>query len=667
MKIIDNTPIENFDTDWGDPDGTGMKEKSKEQVQKFIKKKFIGLGYTFLGKATPSTVPATITIEDKFLYIATEEGDYANYGLGTISELSAIKSLNGSWVVESLSFFQKEIKSEDVRLSEFLLPMTTIKPDGSVQSSSASYKVYKFQNNGYVKLQGVASSYTNNYLIALYSDESCSSDSFIRGVKATSPYTEQSYSLEVPSNCKSIVISQYSSVGPSTCTAFTYLRCSKLDALEDKLTELDNIVSSHSTTDILPFKKTQGVYFKSASAGVSLESSNTCAVWEYKIDNISSERIQVNISQSTLAGSSGLGPSGVIAGLFSSNNSENPSDYTCISVLQLGDAAIFDYELNVPLVRSADLLCVSFRQNSNEDSKVSVAVNNLSLVERVEILENNTNGADAFEEPNYDGVAVVSNGNSILGFGASFMRGNATGAGSNNSWLHILADSLGCTAINDALGGSNIMYHANRLFNSQIYTDSQVDNIDAIVIMHAHDKDVFTLPSEFVNYSVEDYESNVLPFATTTGAAENDVVYAKAFDYVIKKIFSINFSHKYDTLYMDSMAQYVGTNYFKPTQILLVTHWHDQREVYNKSVRKLASKWGFPLIQLDKKIGFTKNNNNPAFKNQPSLEFVGNIGGASPVEKISGVAYGWHPMCGNNEVFIQRKIAAICKQSFMSI
>lgn len=40
MKIIDNTPIENFDTDWGDPDGTGMKEKSKEQVQKFIKKKF---------------------------------------------------------------------------------------------------------------------------------------------------------------------------------------------------------------------------------------------------------------------------------------------------------------------------------------------------------------------------------------------------------------------------------------------------------------------------------------------------------------------------------------------------------------------------------------------------------------------------------------------------
>lgn len=106
MKIIDNTPIENFDTDWGDPDGTGMKEKSKEQVQKFIKKKFIGLGYTFLGKATPSTVPATITIEDKFLYIATEEGDYSNFGLGEITEMSVIKSVEGSWVNEGLNVKQ---------------------------------------------------------------------------------------------------------------------------------------------------------------------------------------------------------------------------------------------------------------------------------------------------------------------------------------------------------------------------------------------------------------------------------------------------------------------------------------------------------------------------------------------------------------------------------
>lgn len=39
MKEIDNTPIEDLNIDWGDPDGTGRKAKSLEQVQKFIKEK----------------------------------------------------------------------------------------------------------------------------------------------------------------------------------------------------------------------------------------------------------------------------------------------------------------------------------------------------------------------------------------------------------------------------------------------------------------------------------------------------------------------------------------------------------------------------------------------------------------------------------------------------
>ena len=43
MKKIDNTPILDMKTDWGDPDGTGEKAKSLEQVQKFIKKKILEL------------------------------------------------------------------------------------------------------------------------------------------------------------------------------------------------------------------------------------------------------------------------------------------------------------------------------------------------------------------------------------------------------------------------------------------------------------------------------------------------------------------------------------------------------------------------------------------------------------------------------------------------
>lgn len=101
MKEIDNTPIESFDQDWGNPDGTGKKAKSLEQVQVFLKKK-LNEGYKFISTATPSTTPITLTGDEKVFYIATAAGDYTNYGLGTISELSVIKSENVNWCVDGL-------------------------------------------------------------------------------------------------------------------------------------------------------------------------------------------------------------------------------------------------------------------------------------------------------------------------------------------------------------------------------------------------------------------------------------------------------------------------------------------------------------------------------------------------------------------------------------
>lgn len=43
MKEPDNTPIEDLNVDWGNPDGTGKKAKTLEQVQKFIKDKIKNL------------------------------------------------------------------------------------------------------------------------------------------------------------------------------------------------------------------------------------------------------------------------------------------------------------------------------------------------------------------------------------------------------------------------------------------------------------------------------------------------------------------------------------------------------------------------------------------------------------------------------------------------
>ena len=104
----------------------------------------------------------------------------------------------------------------------------------------------------------------------------------------------------------------------------------------------------------------------------------------------------------------------------------------------------------------------------------------------------------------------------------------------------------------------------------------------------------------------------------------------------------------------------MGQYYVKPCQIILATHWHDGRPIYNKSIRQLAVKWGLPLICFDEEIGFTKSTLNPATGYQASIEYVGNQNGASPLEEIDGIQYGWHPMCGNADIFIQKKIAGHC-------
>lgn len=58
-------------------------------------------GHAYIGLATPSTTPVTLKGNEKVFYIVTEEGDYSNFGVGNISELSIIKSENGRWKAEN--------------------------------------------------------------------------------------------------------------------------------------------------------------------------------------------------------------------------------------------------------------------------------------------------------------------------------------------------------------------------------------------------------------------------------------------------------------------------------------------------------------------------------------------------------------------------------------
>lgn len=73
MKEPDNTPIENLNVDWGNPDGTGRKAKTLEQVQVFLKKKIRNLENKPIVTITDAI--GVITITQDSLYEIHQAGN----------------------------------------------------------------------------------------------------------------------------------------------------------------------------------------------------------------------------------------------------------------------------------------------------------------------------------------------------------------------------------------------------------------------------------------------------------------------------------------------------------------------------------------------------------------------------------------------------------------
>ena len=73
---------------------------------------------------------------------------------------------------------------------------------------------------------------------------------------------------------------------------------------------------------------------------------------------------------------------------------------------------------------------------------------------------------------------------SILLTGASF-------ASPTNGWFELGCEVLGATPINRAIGGESIVNTANRMIEGTLYNKEEFENLDALVIMQVHEKDVF--------------------------------------------------------------------------------------------------------------------------------------------------------------------------------
>ena len=200
----------------------------------------------------------------------------------------------------------------------------------------------------------------------------------------------------------------------------------------------------------------------------------------------------------------------------------------------------------------------------------------------------------------------------ILLTGASF-------ASPQNGWFEIGCRQLDARALNRAIGGESIADTANRMAEGTLWNAGELDEMDALVIMQVHNRDV----------------------SATGGLKEKYTDYTTPFDrsecYALKD---------------DPKSKYYGTKSGKPAVIVLCTDWHDARTTYNAAIRRLAARWGLPLVEFDRNIGFSKDTPNPATGTQQSLLH------AQDTQTIEGVAYGWHPQRGQDK-YIQQRMAAI--------
>lgn len=215
----------------------------------------------------------------------------------------------------------------------------------------------------------------------------------------------------------------------------------------------------------------------------------------------------------------------------------------------------------------------------------------------------------------------------ILLTGASF-------ASPENKWFELGCEALDAQPLNRAIGGEAITNTANRMIDGTLYSAKELEHIDAFVIMQVHNQDVYE-----ASQIKEKYTDYKVPFDRSN--------YAATYDYVIKRYISECYNLKFN-----KESKYYNTPMGKPAIIVLCTDWHDGRVKFNTSIRQLAQKWGFPLVEFDKNIGFSKNQLHPVTGEQYSLIY------SQDNQIIDGAKFGWHPQRGKDK-YIQQRMAAI--------
>lgn len=206
-----------------------------------------------------------------------------------------------------------------------------------------------------------------------------------------------------------------------------------------------------------------------------------------------------------------------------------------------------------------------------------------------------------------------------------------------NGWVEKACQQLDIRCLNKAVSSKMTDYFAQQLWNNTYATEEELKQIDILLIQFANCGDICGQDSAML-LTADDYTRHYTTFSENLFS---EYSHAQRMDYILKK------------------WQQICEQHNKPMQVILVSHWHDGRVTYNKSVRKLAQRWNADVCELDTYIGFTKNQPLPDGR-QPSILY------AKDMEMINGVEFGWHPLRGEEGEYIQSVMAGILKNKLQA-
>ncbi|MBQ5635793.1 MAG: DUF5040 domain-containing protein [Alistipes sp.] len=208
-----------------------------------------------------------------------------------------------------------------------------------------------------------------------------------------------------------------------------------------------------------------------------------------------------------------------------------------------------------------------------------------------------------------------------------------------NTWFEMACESLGKEPINKACSGTRPGDDVVKMSQGTLFAKGEHDKFEIFAVMHCHEMEICD-----ESKLLDDY-NEYLP--------ASDMDYSQAFDYIIRK-----YADECRALEFDSSSKWYGFEGGKPVKIVLCTHWHDARPLYNGAVRRLVEKWSGSayLCAFDTNIGFTKDEPDPETGEQMSLRYAKN--GINDTEYLYGVLHGWHPTRGR-DAEIQQRMAKI--------